>query len=313
MLAPLVSALLLAAPSLELVPSTVRPGDVLLLRVTGAPAAPHGALAGRELAFWQAAGEEWRALAPLPIETAPGAVPVELRAAGTTLASELAVVEPGFAHHAITLERRYVEPPRAARKRIAADRKAFARAFARPFAPPLFRESFDWPRHARTSGRYGDQRTLNGKVASVHYGLDITGPRGAPVAAANDGEVVVARDAYFSGNTVVLWHGAGIFTAYFHLDRIAVRKGQRVRKGEVVGELGATGRATGPHLHFGVKVGGLYVDPASLLAIDFVAATAAPRQAGPPAEDQPSAPSPQPSALVPEGPKTEDRRLKTDG
>ena len=64
--------------------------------------------------------------------------------------------------------------------------------------------------------------------AIKHYGLDITGPRGSPVAAANDGEVVITRDAYFSGNTVVLWHGAGLYTAYFHLDRIAVREGQRV-------------------------------------------------------------------------------------
>lgn len=287
MLAPLILSLLASAPSVELAPSTVRPGDVVLIRVTGAPSAPRGALAGRELAFWRAGEEEWRALAPLPIEAAPGAVPVQLRAAGTALAADLTVVEPGFTHHAITLDRKYVEPPRSVKRRIAEDRKAFARAFAQPFAPPMFREAFDWPRHAPTSGRYGDQRILNGKVASVHYGLDITGPRGAPVAAANDGQVVVTRDAYFSGNTVVVWHGAGLFTAYFHLDSIAVREGQRVRKGEVLGGLGSTGRATGPHLHWGVKVGGLYVDPASLLAIDFGSGTAPPRQAGAPEETQP--------------------------
>ncbi len=299
MLAPLLCAVLLSTPGLELAPSTARPGDVLLLRVTGAPAPPSGTLAGRSLSFWPAGEGEWRALAPLPVETAPGAVAVRVQSAEAVLAAELTVVEPGFGHHAITLDRKYVEPPRSVKRRIAADHKAFARAFGQPFSPPLFRGDFDWPRRAPTSGRYGDQRVLNGKVASVHYGLDITGPRGSPVAAANDGEVVVTRDAYFSGNTVVLWHGAGLYTAYFHLDRIAVREGQRVQRGELVGELGATGRATGPHLHWGVKVGGLYVDPESLLAIDFESATAPPRRAGPPTRtpEREAEPAAEPAAL----------------
>jgi murein DD-endopeptidase MepM/ murein hydrolase activator NlpD len=289
MLAPLLALLVSAAPALELAPSTARPGDVVLVRVTGAPEAPHGTLAGRELAFWEAGPGEWRALSPLAIETSPGAVPVRIRAGGAALQADLAVVEPGFAHHAITLDKKYVEPPRSVKKRIEADRKAFARAFAQPFAPPLFAGEFEWPRRAATSGRYGDQRVLNGKVASVHYGLDITGPRGAPVAAANDGQVVATREAYFSGNTVVLWHGAGLYTVYFHLDRILVRQGQRVRAGETLGELGATGRATGPHLHWGVKVDGLYVDPTSLLAIDFEDGSAPARRAGPPgAEPEPA-------------------------
>ncbi len=285
MLAPILAVLLASAPALEIAPSTARPGDAVLVRVTGAPAAPRGTLAGRELGFWPAGAEEWRALAPLPIETAPGDLPVRVQAGGAALEARLSVVEPGFAHHAITLEKKYVEPPRSVKKRIADDRKAFARAFAQPFGPPLFQRAFTWPRRAATSGRYGDQRVLNGKVASVHYGLDITGPRGAAVAAANDGQVVATRDAYFSGNTVVLWHGAGVFTVYFHLDRILVKEGQRVRAGDALGELGATGRATGPHLHWGVKVDGLYVDPTSLLAIDFEGGTAPPRVAGPAGED----------------------------
>lgn len=299
MLALLVATLLSAAPALDVAPSTVRPGDAVLVRVTGAPAAPRGTLAGRPLAFWPAGEQGWWAVAALPIETAPGAVPVRLEAAGAPLSAELTVVDPGFTRHAITLEKKYVEPPASVQKRIAADRRAFARAFAQPFAPPLFAGEFDWPRRAPTSGRYGDQRVLNGKVASVHYGLDITGPRGAPVAAANDGQVVVTRDAYLSGNTVIVWHGAGLFTAYFHLDRVLVREGQRVKKGETVGELGATGRATGPHLHWGVKVGGLYVDPESILAIDFEHGTAPARRAGP-GEPAPAQAAPAEAAQPPQ-------------
>jgi len=304
MLSPLLATLAavsLATPVLELVPPQVRPGDALLVQVTGAPAAPAGTAAGRPLAFWPAGDGAWRALTALPLETAPGSVPVQIDAAGAVLASELRVVEPGFTRHEISLDRKYVEPPPSAQKRIASDRKAFATAFSQPFSEPLFGGDFDWPRRAPTSGRYGDQRVLNGKVSSVHYGLDITGPRGAPVAAANDGRVAITRNAYLSGKTVVLWHGAGLYTAYFHLDRILVRPGQHVRKGQIIGELGSTGRVTGPHLHWGVKLGGLYVDPESLLAIDFEHGTAPPRTAGMPAEPagesqplEPQPPSPQP-------------------
>jgi murein DD-endopeptidase MepM/ murein hydrolase activator NlpD len=166
-----------------------------------------------------------------------------------------------------------------------ADKAAFARAFARPFEPPLFRAGFDWPRRDRTGGRFGDQRTLNGEKASVHYGIDVSGPRGAPVNAAEDGLVALARSAYMSGNTLVLWHGAGVFTVYFHLDRFRVREGERVRRGQLVGDVGATGRATGPHLHWGVKVDGLYVDPESVMAIDFERGAAPPRRPGGPASE----------------------------
>jgi murein DD-endopeptidase MepM/ murein hydrolase activator NlpD len=270
---------------------------VLLVRVTGAPSAPRGALAGRPMAFWRAGDDEWRALAALPIETAPGSMAVRVQTAEAPLATDLTVVEPGFTHHAITVDRKFVEPPPSVKNRIAADRKAFARAFAQPFSPPLFQAGFDWPRRAPTSGRYGDQRILNGKVASVHYGLDITGPRGAPVVAANDGQVVITREAYFSGNTVVVWHGADLYTAYFHLDRITVRQGQRVRKGEALGELGATGRATGPHLHWGVKVDGLWVDPRSAARLDLATGelSAPPPAPAPEPEPEPIAP-PTPSA-----------------
>jgi murein DD-endopeptidase MepM/ murein hydrolase activator NlpD len=288
MLAPLLAVLLSAAPALELAPPVVRPGDAVLVRVAGSAAEPRGTLAGRELRFWNAGEEGWWALTPLPIEAAPGTSRVRVTAGGSSLTAELEVVAPGFASHALTLAKKYVEPPRSVKQRMAEDHRAFAEAFAQPFGPPLFQAGFDWPRRAPTSGRFGDQRVLNGKKASVHYGLDITGPRGAPIAAANDGVVVIARDAYLSGNTVVIWHGAGVYTAYFHLDRMSVQAGQRVGRGEPIGALGATGRATGPHLHWGVKVGGLYVDPESLLALDFADGTAPPRRAGPPAEEPPA-------------------------
>ncbi|ABC83153.1 M23 family metallopeptidase [Anaeromyxobacter dehalogenans] len=280
-LAPLLALLAAATPSLTLAPEVARPGDAVLVRVTGAgPEAPRATLGGRPLTFWRA-GAEWRALAALPIETPAGDLPAEAEAAGAALRGVLRIVEPGFSSRALTLAPKYVEPPEAVKARIAADRKAFAEAYARPFEPPAFSRPFALPRRAPTSGRYGDQRVLNGEKPSVHYGLDLTGPRGAPVAAANAGRVVLVRDAYLSGRSVVLWHGAGIYTLYFHLDRVDVRAGQVVRRGQRIGRLGSTGRSTGPHLHWSVRVDGLLVDPESLVAIDFARGVAPARAPAP--------------------------------
>jgi hypothetical protein len=259
------------------------------VRVPRAGPAPTGTLGGRPLRFWSNRGEAW-AVAALPIETPPGPVQLDLvwgEVDGPRSGATLEVVEPGFPSRSLTVEPRFVEPPKKVEARIARDRRAFEAAYARPFGPPLFKESFGWPRRARTAGRFGDQRVFNGTKAAVHYGLDIVGPRGVPVRAANAGEVVLARDCYYSGKTVVLWHGADLFTLYFHLDRIDVRTGAKVRKGARLGALGSTGRSTGPHLHWSVRAAGLLVDPESLLGIDFMAGTAPPRPAGPPPAEPP--------------------------
>jgi murein DD-endopeptidase MepM/ murein hydrolase activator NlpD len=299
--ATLLAALLAAAPAapgLVLAPAAARPGDAVLVRVVRAPgrAPPTGALAGRNLTFWRA-GAEWRALSALPLETPVGEVAAVVAAGGARLEAGLRIVEPGFPSRALTLPSRYVEPPAEVKARIAEDRAAFAAVYARPFEPPRFGSRFALPRQAPFAGRFGDRRLLNGEKETVHYGLDLKGARGAPVHAAADGEVALARDAYMSGRTVVLSHGAGVYTLYFHLDRIEVRAGQRVRRGQRLGRVGSTGRASGPHLHWSVRVDGLLVDPASLLAIDFARGTAPARAPRPPA---PATPPP----AAPEAPVT---------
>jgi murein DD-endopeptidase MepM/ murein hydrolase activator NlpD len=299
MAAALLLALLAAAPAVTVAPAQARPGDAVLVRVTGADATPVGTLAGRPLLFWRQ-GAEWRALGALPIETAPGVLSAAVEAGGARDEAPLVVVEPGFPSRHLTLPRRYVEEPvdPKLKARIARDHRAFDAAWNQPPAPPRFLDGFALPRAAAMTGRFGDQRVLNDRKPSVHYGLDLTGPRGAPVAAAADGTVVLTRNAYYSGRTVVLWHGAGVFTLYFHLDRVDVRIGQQVHKGQRLGRLGATGRASGPHLHWSAKVSGLYVDPESLLAMDFLAGAAPPRRTRePPArEAAPEVPAHEPAA-----------------
>ena len=270
-MSPLLLALLLATPpaaawpSARVTPVRALPGDAVLVEVVDAAAPPTGALAGRPLRFWPGGEGRWLAVAPLPIETRPGAAVVALLVDGLTLLPALEIAPPRFTSTTLSVPPRFIEPPASARKRIAADQAAIRQAYAQPFGPPRVRASFAVPLEVEPSGRYGDQRVYNGKTEGVHYGLDLPSPTGTPVPAGAGGQVVLARDCYMSGKTVLLDHGAGIFSASFHLSRIDVAVGQQVDQGQVIGRVGSTGRSTGPHLHWGIKVDGLWVDPLSAL------------------------------------------------
>ena len=264
---PLAAAALLAAASaaaLEVRPPTAKPGDAILLVVAGGEAEPTATVEGREIRFWKTA-DGWRAIAGLPVEAPVGPLAVHARAAGASLDGAVTVIDPAFRTSELTVPPKYVEPPASVRERIAADQRAFNAAFSRPFAPPRFDGPFAWPLRSETTGRYGDRRTYNGRQQGQHYGLDLDAATGTPILAANDGTVVMVRDTYYAGLAVVLWHGADLYTAYFHLSRAEVKPGREVKRGETLALSGASGRATGPHLHWGTKVAGRWVDPESIL------------------------------------------------
>ncbi len=263
-----------SAPRLVLQPAKAKPGDPVLVTVSGVTTPPTGTLAGRALRFFPW-GDGYLAVAGLPVEQAPGAAQVTAMGPATPgaprveLTGTLDVVEPGYPSRELRVASKYVKPPAAVRKRMAEDRRAFAEAFAQEFTLPHFTQNFAWPRQDRVTAPFGDRRTFNGKLSSQHFGVDIDGDPGEPVQAANDGTVVMARDNYAAGNTVLVHHGAGLYTAYFHLSRIDVKHGDVVRQGQELGRVGSTGRVTGPHLHWGVKVDGLWVDGQNLLKLDF--------------------------------------------
>jgi murein DD-endopeptidase MepM/ murein hydrolase activator NlpD len=272
-------------------PARARPGDVVLVSVRDAASTPSGSLAGRPLRFWNAGEQRWLAVAALPIETPAGPAAVEVTADGLPYAPPLDITAPGFASTTLAVPPRFLEPPAEARRRMALDQAAFQKAWDQPFGPPHYQGPLTVPLEVEPSSHFGDQRVYNGSTTGVHYGLDLPGAAGDPIIAAADGEVVLARDCYMSGQTLVLWHGAGVFTAYFHLSRLEVKAGAAVRRGQPIGRVGSTGRSTGPHLHWGVKVDGLWVDPRSAQRLDLatgeVSATPAPP---PPAADGAAAP-----------------------
>jgi murein DD-endopeptidase MepM/ murein hydrolase activator NlpD len=256
--------------ALRVAPTEARPGQLVVLSLPSMKgrACPSGFVGERAVRF-HLLGGKCQALLGLPVEQEPGEMPVRLGSAASRPLAALTVLPAAFNVRELTVAKKFVQPPASVKKRMQADREAFARAFSQKLEGPLFSSNFDWPRRDVMTAPFGDLRTFNGKKQSQHFGMDIDGRTGDPIVAANDGVVVMVRDNYAAGQTVMLHHGLDLYTTYFHLSEMDVKVGQKVKKGELLGKVGKTGRVTGAHLHFGVKVGGLYVDPTSVLQADL--------------------------------------------
>ena len=167
------------------------------------------------------------------------------------------------------LEEKMVTPPEEVYERIKKDNKLIAKARAVDTSLDYFKDKFIIPvDDAIITGVYGSQRILNGKPKWPHYGLDFAQDEGAPVKAMINGTVTLAEtDLYYTGGTLIFDHGHGISTLYMHLNKIFVKKGQKVKQGEVIGTVGATGRATGAHLDVRLNWFGTRLDPMTVLKI----------------------------------------------
>ncbi len=164
------------------------------------------------------------------------------------------------------LPKRQVTPPESVWKRIKAEQDMIVAVRRRDSALLLLRDGFAWPAQGRISGVYGSQRILNGKPKRPHFGVDVAAPKGTPVHAAAAGVVALMHDdMYYTGKTVMLDHGHGVTSVYIHMSKIVVRDGETVRQGQPIGAIGKSGRATGPHLHWGVYWGETPLDPALLV------------------------------------------------
>ena len=159
-----------------------------------------------------------------------------------------------------------VQPPAKAQKRIKAEAEKLTKARQQSSikALPL---CFIWPVEGRISGRFGYRRVYNKTIAgSSHSGTDIAAPAGTPLKAAADGVVVLAEpDLFYTGGTVLIEHGSGLFSSYSHMKKVSVKPADKVKQGDIIGEVGATGRATGPHVHFVLDWQGVRVNPETVL------------------------------------------------
>ena len=159
-----------------------------------------------------------------------------------------------------------VTPKPSDMKKIREDNAKIARVRKLDSAEAHFMTGFIWPATGRISGVFGSQRILNGKPRRPHNGIDIAAPRGTPVVAMAEGQVALANsDMFLTGKTVMINHGHGLTSIYIHMDRITVKRADLVSRGQQIGAVGMTGRATGPHLHWGVSLFNTKLDPALLV------------------------------------------------
>ena len=235
-----------------------------------------GTWLGHQLTFsYDASTKTWFTLAGVSFETPAGKYPLELsaqRAAGATPYAFTRTFTVARAKYPqikvpLTVEKKFTEPSPEQQQQIAEGVKVKEDYLSRVTADREWDGKFAPPAEAAISDVYGSQRIFNGKAQRPHYGLDFRVPTGTPVAAMNSGTVLLARFLYYEGNCVVIDHGQGLLTLYFHLSEFKVKEGDSVKRGQEIGLSGGTGRATGPHLHVGVRWQGTYLDPARLLQL----------------------------------------------
>ena len=165
----------------------------------------------------------------------------------------------------LNVESSKVTPPAESLQRIA-DEKAEAEKIYNTFTPTRYwNKPFIYPIESTITSLYGSARTYNGVLKSYHGGVDFRARTPLPILATNDGVVVLVKDRYYAGGTVIIDHGEGIYSCYFHMSQFDVKAGENVKRGQNIGLTGATGRITGPHLHFGLMVLGLQSDPLDLI------------------------------------------------
>jgi len=267
-----------AATEVSVSPGIVVAGSPELLRVAAAEAASiDGEWLGRKLQFFPASDHHgWFALAGVDVEQAegPSILQIHIHVANSTARDLNQTIDIHPAHYrtgVLTVGPKFVSPGPEEQQQIEADSKLKEKVFAASADRPLWSGSFRAPVHAAPTDSFGTRRTFNGKLASIHKGMDFRAPLGTIVKAGNSGIVVLARPLYYEGNCVVLDHGLGLYTISMHFSRIDVHEGQRVAAGDPLGLSGATGRVTGPHLHWAVRWQGASLDPAKLLRINLSA------------------------------------------
>jgi murein DD-endopeptidase MepM/ murein hydrolase activator NlpD len=260
--------------NLELTPSHVVAGSPELLRLSAPGAASvTGEWLDRKLEFFlsPASNHEWLALAGVDVEAAPGPSIIHIHIRGKDAARDFTQpIQIRPAHYrtgVLTVPPRFVTPGPEELSQIDADKALKEKVFSVTADRPLWSGDFRPPVRAQATDSFGTRRTFNGKLASIHKGMDFRAPMGTPVRAANSGTVVLARLLYYEGNCVVIDHGLGLYTLSMHFSRIEAKEGERVATGDRLGLSGATGRVTGPHLHWAVRWQGAYLDPAKLLRL----------------------------------------------
>lgn len=261
----------------------VKQGGLLLVDIRSAKAVREvtGEWDGRSIVFWEekdkrsgqegSSSERRRGLLGVDLEKLAGqyelTVSADLQDGNAAKCNATVMVEHReFATERLQVERKFVEPDPEQLERAKKEQQRLRELFAQVTPERYWQGRFRLPLDGVKKGaNFGRRRVLNGQPGSPHTGVDFPAPSGTPVHAAQRGRVVLAEPLFFSGNTVIVDHGLGVYSLYGHLSQITVQIGDMVKGGVVLGKVGATGRVTGPHLHWGLTVNRARVDPLQIL------------------------------------------------
>lgn len=214
----------------------------------------------------------WNVLLGVDLDTGPGGQDVKLSGnweggGEFSRVYRLVIKDKDFPTRRLTLDAKYVNPPPETLERIREEAHTTRKIFATASGTRLWSGPFVAPVSGPPNSSFGKRSILNGQLRSPHSGTDFSGATGTPVKAPNSGRVVLVRNLYYSGNTVILDHGLGLYSYFAHLSKALVDEGQMLEQGDILGGIGATGRVTGPHLHWAVRLKQTRVDPLSLVAV----------------------------------------------
>ncbi|MGB5421269.1 MAG: M23 family metallopeptidase [Desulfobacterales bacterium] len=263
--------------ALRLIPETAAVGDVAVMEITIRH--PEQPASDIQLRFHDTliplfehprkGSDVLIGLIPIPYHSNPGTENTILgwsdRKGHHELTASLKILSRRFKSEKLQVTPSRVTPTPKDVERIKREGEEVRAVYAASRPQRLWDEPFQRPLNGLVTSPYGTRRLLNGKLKSYHGGVDFRAATGTPIHAANTGIVGLAKNLFYSGNIVILDHGSGLFTTYAHLSHIDVTPGRLVEKGQVIGLAGATGRVSGPHLHWGIKVNGVNVNPLHML------------------------------------------------
>jgi len=250
------------------------PGEVVLVDVRSRTplAEVQGEAFGQPITFYQTAPDHWQGIAAIDLSTKPGKYTVRVKA-GVGSGGQLTGTDPigvaarSFPTRQLNVAEEFATPPKDVLARIERERRAAEAIFARITPERYWIGSFVPPVPGTPTSSFGRRSIVNGEPRSPHSGTDFQAADGTPVVAPNRGRIALAADQYFAGKTIIIDHGAGLYSYLAHLSEMSVREGETVERGQKIALSGSTGRVTGPHLHWTLRVGKARVDPLSLIFV----------------------------------------------
>jgi len=250
-------------PMIIVEPATPGPGDIITVTVKNT-AGPVTGKFGNNMLYFNSLHDGFKAVLGIDLFTEPGEYTLGITTQGTSTSHPLKVIKKEYPLQTLTLPNDMVELSPKNEARVEREQKKMSAIWPNESAK-TWAGDFINPLEGEIITMFGVRRVMNDIPKRPHSGVDVAGGLGDKVRAPNAGVVTLVDNQFFGGRSLVLDHGQGIFTMYFHLSKVLVKKGQRVKKGDVIAKVGATGRATGPHLHWGVRMQGARVDPLELI------------------------------------------------